>query len=155
MKNPGIYARALHYVLWDRGLRFRRPTVKHPSQGPQGLALCSDLENSSEPRLSRSRERDRESERVGCCRSVKVFTTKTEGSWTAGGGGETKAEGKQIICEPWIMPDLNLISQQHIEAEVRSCIQLAKPLASIWERGKKVAISRQKIPLTVMISYRE
>lgn len=70
-------------------------------------------------------------------RPVKVFTMKTERSWTGGGGGETKAEGKEIICEPWIMPDLNFISQQHIEAEEGSCIQLAKSLASIWERGKK------------------
>ena len=39
VQSPGIYAQALHYVLWDGGLRFRRPTVKHPSQGPWGLAL--------------------------------------------------------------------------------------------------------------------
>lgn len=28
VKSPGIYTQALHYVLWDRGLKFRRPTVK-------------------------------------------------------------------------------------------------------------------------------
>lgn len=38
VQSPGIYAQALHYVLWDGGLRFRRPIVKHPSQGPWRLA---------------------------------------------------------------------------------------------------------------------
>lgn len=37
MQSPGIYTQTLHYVLWDGGFTFRRPTVKHPSQGPWGF----------------------------------------------------------------------------------------------------------------------
>lgn len=34
MQSPGIYTQTLHYVLWDGGFKFRRPTVKQPSQKP-------------------------------------------------------------------------------------------------------------------------
>lgn len=70
---------------------------------------------------------------------------KTERSWTGGGGGETKAEGKQIICEPWIMPDLNFISQQHIEAEEGVLHPTSKvSYFHLGERKKKLRFQGKK-----------